>query len=91
MTTPTNMTTEPIRLPALAVAVLLVAGPVAIAWLLGADVREAIATALGGLIASGGVIGVAESRRARTDSPATIAAETEKAWAAFDAHHPTEG
>lgn len=64
---------EPVRLPAVVVAVLLLVGPVAIAALLGADVREAVATALGGLIASGGVIGAAESVRARTDSPATIA------------------
>lgn len=67
-----NMTTEPIRLPAIVVAVLVVVGPVAIAALMGADVKTAIATAIGGLIASGGVIGVTESRRARTDSPATI-------------------
>lgn len=85
-----DMHHEPIRLPALAVAVLLVGGPVAIAWLLGADVREAVAAAIAGLIASGGVIGAAESRRARVDSPATIERATAEAWAAFDVHR-TEG
>lgn len=68
-----NMYTEPIRLPAVVVALLLLFGPPLAAVLLGADVRETIATAILGLVASGGIIGVTESKRARTDSPATIA------------------
>lgn len=72
-----NMNTEPIRLPAWATAVLLVIGTPAAAILLGQDPREVIATAILALVASGGVIGYAESRRARTDSPATIAARIE--------------
>lgn len=67
-----NMHTEPIRLPAIVVAILLVIGPPVAAILLGADAREAIATAILGLVASGGVIARTESVRARTDSPATI-------------------
>lgn len=67
-----DMTHEPIRIPAVAYAVVLVVGPIAIAALLGIDVREAIATAIAGIIAGGGVIARAESVRARTDSPATL-------------------
>ena len=70
--TPLNMQSEPIRLPAWAVAVLLVVGPPLATVLQGGDVKQAIATAILGLVAGGGVIAVAESKRARTDSPATI-------------------
>jgi hypothetical protein len=66
------MSTEPIRLPAVVVALLLIFGPPLAAVLAGADPGQAVATAIVGLIASGGVIGVTESKRARTDSPATI-------------------
>lgn len=76
-----DMQSEPIRLPALVVAVLLVVGPPVAAVLNGANPKEAIATAILGLVASGGVLGVAESRRARTDSPATIAQRFEVAAA----------
>lgn len=68
-----DMTSEPIRLPAVVVAVLLLVGPPLAAVLLGADIRETVATTLLGLVASGGVLGYTESVRARTDSPATIA------------------
>lgn len=72
-----DMNTEPIRLPAWATAILLVVGAPVAAILLGQDPRTVIASAILALVASGGVIGYAESRRARTDSPATIARRLE--------------
>ena len=68
-----DMNTEPIRLPAWATALLLLIGPPLAQILMGQDARTVIATAVLALVASGGVVGYAESRRARTDSPATIA------------------
>lgn len=67
-----DMNNEPIRLPAWAVGLLLLLGPPIAQILMGQDARTVIATALLSLCASGGLIGYAESRRARTDSPATI-------------------
>lgn len=72
-----DMNTEPIRLPAWATALLLLIGPPLAAILLGQDPRTVIAAAILALVASGGVVGYAESRRARTDSPATIARRLE--------------
>lgn len=72
-----DMNTEPIRLPAWATSILLVIGAPLAAILLGQDPRAVIASAILALVASGGVIGYAESRRARTDSPATIARRLE--------------
>lgn len=66
-----DMHTEPIRLPAIVTAALLFAGPVLIAVLLEQPWRVALATAIGSLIASGGVLSATESVRARRDSPAT--------------------
>lgn len=67
-----DMQTEPIRLPAWLYAIILVVGPPVAAVLAGGDARQAIATAILGLVAGGGVIARAESIRARTDSPATV-------------------
>lgn len=81
-----NMNTEPIRLPAWLYAIILVVGPPLASILVGGDARQAIAVALLGLVAGGGVIARAESIRARTDSPATIHAQYEAAKAILDAH-----
>lgn len=80
-----NMQSEPLRLPAWAVAVLLVVGPPVAAVLLGAEWQEAVATAILGLVASGGVIGATETARAFVDSPATRQAKE-----APDASHVDE-
>ena len=73
-----DMTTEPIRRPAWLVAVLGVVVPPVVAWLLYGDWRVALASSLVGLLPASGVVGYAESRRARTDSPATQAARVRR-------------
>lgn len=80
-----NMNTEPIRLPAILVALLIIGGPALVAALLGQDWRVALAASVAALIPAGGVIGAAESRRARTDSPATVEARFRAAQARADA------
>lgn len=82
---PLDMRHEPIRIPALVYALILLAGPIAVAWLLGLDVREAAATVILGLIAGGGIIARAESVRARVDSPATIEAREAQTQAEIEA------
>lgn len=68
-----NMTTEPIRLPALLALVVVLVCAVAISLLLGLDLQVSIAVVLGVLAVVGApVVAVAESKRARTDSPATV-------------------
>jgi len=67
-----NMSNEPIRLPALAFAVGLVALVVVVALVMGVDFNTALGYVAGALALGGGTVAVAESKRARTDSPATI-------------------
>jgi len=68
-----NMNNEPIRLPALIALVVILACAVAISLLLGLELDVALATVLGVLAVIGApVVAITESKRARTDSPATI-------------------
>lgn len=67
-----NMRTEPIRLPAIAWALLTVIVAAAIAWALDLELEEVIVIIGGAIVTTGGAVALAESRRARTDSPATV-------------------
>jgi len=66
------MTTEPIRLPAIAWGLLVVVLAIVIAVVLDVDIERAIGIVFAAIATAGGVVALAESKRARTDSPATI-------------------
>jgi len=82
---PFDMQHEPIRLPAIVTAVILTIVPPVAAILLGADPAEAIGTALLGLTGGSTVVAAAESKRARTDSPATLIAAARRNAAELEA------
>lgn len=69
-----NMNTEPIRLPALIALVVVVACAIAVSLLLDLDPADAVALVVGVLALFTPALAVTESKRARTDSPATIQA-----------------
>lgn len=73
-----NMNTEPIRLPTLIALFVVVACAVAVSLLLGLELADAVALVLGVLAVVGApAVAVTESKRSRTDSPATITATWE--------------
>jgi uncharacterized transporter YbjL len=67
-----NMSTEPIRLPALIIATVIVVLAIIIAVVLGLELDEALILVLGAFTASGALVANAETKRAFTDSPATV-------------------
>lgn len=67
-----NMSTEPIRLPALIALVVVIACVIALSLLLHLEPENAVALVLGVLGVFAPALAFAESKRARTDSPATI-------------------
>lgn len=67
-----NMNTEPLRLPALMWAVLVVLLVLLVSVVTGRTFEEAVGLVALALTLAGGVVANAESKRARTDSPATI-------------------
>lgn len=67
-----NMQTEPIRLPALIAAAVVVVLAIVIAVVLKVDINEAIVIVIGAFGLTAPAIAFTESKRARTDSPATI-------------------
>lgn len=75
---PLDMRHEPIRLPALLWAALVVVLAIAITVIVGLPLQEAITTVLAVVAIVGGPVAMAESRRARTDSPATIQAQLDE-------------
>lgn len=76
-----NMQTEPLRLPAWTAAVAFLALPAVVAYLLGQDWKVALAASLAGLIPATATVSYAESKRAFTNSPATVQATYEAAVA----------
>jgi multisubunit Na+/H+ antiporter MnhB subunit len=67
-----DMEHEPIRLPAIVVAILIVVAAAGVAALLDLDINQVIAIIVGTVPVAAGLMGYAESRRARTMSPATV-------------------
>lgn len=70
-----NMNNEPIRLPALVALVVVLACAIAVSLLLHLEPKEAVSLVLGVLAVFAPALAVTESKRARTDSPATIEAK----------------
>lgn len=70
-----NMNNEPIRLPALIALVVVLACAIAVSLLLHLEPKEAVSLVLGVLAVFAPALAVTESKRARTDSPATIEAK----------------
>lgn len=70
-----NMTNEPIRLPALIALIVVIACAIAVSFLLDLEPADAVALVVGVLALFTPALAVTESKRARTDSPATIEAK----------------
>jgi uncharacterized transporter YbjL len=67
-----NMTNEPIRLPALLVSSAIVVLAIVAAVVLRLELAEALLLISGAFTTSGALVARAETKRAFTDSPATI-------------------
>jgi hypothetical protein len=67
-----DMEHEPIRLPAIVWAILLVVAAAVVAALLDMELSDVVAIIVAASVPAAGVVGYAESKRARTMSPATV-------------------